>query len=53
MNALPCLFFGIFLAMLLGFFVALIRVWLLKIVYQCRKRKAIKNRTDDRWVYEL
>ena len=50
---LKWLFIGVFVAMLLAFAIEFIKAWILEIGYQWKKRKAIKNRTDDRWIYKI
>lgn len=30
-----------------------IKAWIMEIGYQIRKRKAIKNNSDDAWIYQL
>ena len=50
---LKWVFIGIFGVMLLAFALAFIKSWILEIGYQIKKKKAIKNRTDDRWMYEI
>ena len=48
-NMYGCLF----VAMLAAFAVALVKAYVLEIGYQWRKRKALKNRTEERWIYKL
>lgn len=53
MNALICLFIGLFGIMFLGFAIGLIKAYFWEIVFQRKKRKAIKKRTDDSWIYKI
>lgn len=53
MKELTLLFACLVGIMFLGFLIAFIRSFIWKIVFYIKKRKAIKNRTDDRWLYEI
>ena len=53
MNALAWLFVGIAGIMIFAFIGQLFTAWIKDICYQFKKRKAIKNRTDDRWIYKI
>lgn len=52
MNVLKWLFIGVFGAMFAAFALEFIKAWILEIVYHHKKRKAIKNKSDDRWIYK-
>ena len=53
MNAILCLFIGIFAVMILAFVIDLIKAWILEIRYQWKKRKAVKENSPDKWMYNI
>lgn len=53
MNAVLWLFIGAFGAMILAFLWAFIKAWFWEIIYQHKKRKAIKENSPDKWIYKI
>ena len=53
MNAVLWVFVGLFVAMILAFSIGLLKAYFWEIVFQYKKRKAIKENSPYKWIYKI